>query len=1128
MLDITTELKDLYKTDYLPYRSEPVQKDLKFTFTDPELVIENDKVVAGSFDLQESLNSNEDLVFGSCEAATLKVKFADITQDINGKTFVLTQTVDGTEIKLGTFTVDSAIEQDNRRFLEVTAYDNMRKFDRDVVSWYEALTFPTHLKHMRESLCDYCGVEYAPLPTAQGSSIKLNSNYNSKLELLELQGKSVQNGTPTPTTPVAIQSVGDSGSVVARVCGKNICESRLPSGSINGFSYTKNSDGSYTLNGTSTQSSSFRIDQSSIWGASNLKYLSKGTYTVSCIGSVNGIELIVSHYPTYNVLARTTSTKTFTTGGLSNTFIYINVPSGITMSNVIIKPQLELGSVATTYEPYKEQLVTIPLTQPLRSVNGVYDRIVKKNGIWGVERNIGIEIFDGSADERWLREAVDSTAYRLFTFKISNTLKKIGHNNQYANIISNRYVVGTPNTTWGKHTGISSSLSDGQLYIYDPAYNTSNVSLFTAYLASNPLTVVYELATPTWEPLSQSIQDTLNKLQSYQGVTNVFTTDVLQPNMIVEYNYLPNDYMTVTKTLSTNTLNGLEVLRSLEQINGAFGHIGRDGKLQHKVLSKTVVDDTIPSGSYKKLKYEKYSTKPIDKLQINQEDGDIGAIVGTGTNCYKIQDNFLVYGKSASALQIIADNAAINILGITYVPYTCEMLGLPYLEVGDRVEFGTAITSYILSRNLKGIQSISDSLETKGNEEIVQVVSVNTEVKQLRGKTNVLTRDVEKMESTITEFDKQISVLLPGPWYPDGSLLPCQNNMTNLEYEMNSKILQTAKEITTEVNNVSEQLNSQISQTAASITAQVNNLSANMSAQFAITDAEISTKVEKNGIISSINQSAESVTINANKINLTGYATFSGLSDGTTVINGGCIKTGQIDAERIKAGTLNGMTLTGAYINCFSLISESSSSNSSKVTTGYIEVTTSGKLTEITGNYIRVNGTSVALNGHGHFTTEIYASLYNSPTYPGTYYAEFSNTSGDTNIPTIGWVKARQASDKRLKKNIKLLDVEDEYMELKPVEYKYRKHVNNSKVHFGFVANDIAESFDKDKYNIVEYDTEIITEGERKYVKDGVYRINYEDMHAMHVAMIQKHQLDINMFREELRECKELIHQYCN
>ena len=57
----------------------------------------------------------------------------------------------------------------------------------------------------------------------------------------------------------------------------------------------------------------------------------------------------------------------------------------------------------------------------------------------------------------------------------------------------------------------------------------------------------------------------------------------------------------------------------------------------------------------------------------------------------------------------------------------------------------------------------------------------------------------------------------------------------------------------------------------------------------------VSTKVEKNGVISAINQSSESVTINAGKINLSGYVTVSSLgSSGTVEIYGGRIKGGTI------------------------------------------------------------------------------------------------------------------------------------------------------------------------------------------------------------------------------------------
>ena len=73
------------------------------------------------------------------------------------------------------------------------------------------------------------------------------------------------------------------------------------------------------------------------------------------------------------------------------------------------------------------------------------------------------------------------------------------------------------------------------------------------------------------------------------------------------------------------------------------------------------------------------------------------------------------------------------------------------------------------------------------------------------------------------------------------------------------------------------QLESKITQTADSIT------------------STVSKKVGKDEIISSINQSAESIKINANKVNITGFVTFNNLKNsGETTINGSNITTGKI------------------------------------------------------------------------------------------------------------------------------------------------------------------------------------------------------------------------------------------
>ncbi len=61
---------------------------------------------------------------------------------------------------------------------------------------------------------------------------------------------------------------------------------------------------------------------------------------------------------------------------------------------------------------------------------------------------------------------------------------------------------------------------------------------------------------------------------------------------------------------------------------------------------------------------------------------------------------------------------------------------------------------------------------------------------------------------------------------------------------------------------------------------------------------EIELKVEKDGIISAINQTAETIKIQASKIELSGYVTVNSLSgNGTTTIDGSNIKTGIISSQ---------------------------------------------------------------------------------------------------------------------------------------------------------------------------------------------------------------------------------------
>ena len=80
--------------------------------------------------------------------------------------------------------------------------------------------------------------------------------------------------------------------------------------------------------------------------------------------------------------------------------------------------------------------------------------------------------------------------------------------------------------------------------------------------------------------------------------------------------------------------------------------------------------------------------------------------------------------------------------------------------------------------------------------------------------------------------------------------------------------------------------------------------------------SEMSKKVGDNEIISKINQTAESIQIQASRVDLTGYVTFTNLStSGQTTINGGNITTGTIDASTVTVSNINASDISSGTLS---------------------------------------------------------------------------------------------------------------------------------------------------------------------------------------------------------------------
>lgn len=180
---------------------------------------------------------------------------------------------------------------------------------------------------------------------------------------------------------------------------------------------------------------------------------------------------------------------------------------------------------AKQYED-KLSLATVNLASPLRSLpNGAHDILECKDGVWGVTRNVGKIVLNGS--ESW----------------VTHNYPEHRPANTYA------YYYGLNNTIFGYQTSICShfknlnvawSSGDVGTYSDHPSnackYFVSNlptVAEFKTWLSSNNITMSYPLATPTWEPLDDTSQKALNNLLSYSGKDYIYTTDPLATNFSV-------------------------------------------------------------------------------------------------------------------------------------------------------------------------------------------------------------------------------------------------------------------------------------------------------------------------------------------------------------------------------------------------------------------------------------------------------------------------------------------------------------------------------------------------------------------------------------------------------------------
>ena len=326
-----------------------------------------------------------------------------------------------------------------------------------------------------------------------------------------LYGQSVQNGTPTPDTPIEVESVGEK--------TRNIWYPSADALTSNGITCTRNNDNTYTVNGTATADFYFHIGKITI-EVGTTYYLSGGTSQAPIAFQLRegstGVTTLYNHG----------GITTFSPTGEHSIDIIncvIAVRSGVEVNNVIVKPMISLENT-DEYEPYgykipitassngKTVTTNIYLDEPLRKVGDYADYVDLENG--KVVRNVKEVVLDGG--ENWV---ADTTKTVTQVFRNDGIYFRPRPDAYFCD----KFIVANPGDTE------KISITE-YMYIAVNKTRANNVTDFKKWLSENPTVVAYPLATPTETPI------TLPNLPTFKGTSIISADTTIQPsNAEIEY-----------------------------------------------------------------------------------------------------------------------------------------------------------------------------------------------------------------------------------------------------------------------------------------------------------------------------------------------------------------------------------------------------------------------------------------------------------------------------------------------------------------------------------------------------------------------------------------------------------------
>lgn len=342
-----------------------------------------------------------------------------------------------------------------------------------------------------------------------GNPIDVDDAFAAPLCGLTVYGRSTQDGTPTPDAPVPIVSAGDGGSVTVKATGKNLLNIPDGSGTARGVTVTAK-DGLISISGTATSSGYAKLDI--------LPFIASGVVILSSSITSPKVKLVSE---TWSVILSSGAADKMSDMATKIVFI---VTQGQTYNLTGVKVQLELGTTATAYSPYREQLLTLPTPNGLPGIpvtsGGNY---TDQNGQQWVcdevdlERGVKVQRVTTMVFSDSLGFTEESTSNGIRFVRTSKELKKADKLTADSSAFCSALPLGTAGSTWRTPNVFTINTR-----LYVRFENITSLGELQQYLQQTPMSLTAILATPIETPL------TPDEIAAYKALTAYAPDTVVQ------------------------------------------------------------------------------------------------------------------------------------------------------------------------------------------------------------------------------------------------------------------------------------------------------------------------------------------------------------------------------------------------------------------------------------------------------------------------------------------------------------------------------------------------------------------------------------------------------------------------